>query len=74
MTDKVTDLQKARKCKRQKTGWTTEEIKKRAAEERAAYKGLAENEPDALASGGDMSNIWEEPDDDEEAEPTTTGS
>lgn len=65
MTKKVTDLKKARQSKRAKTGWTIDEIKKRAAEERSAYKKLAENEPDALASGGDMSKILEEPDDDE---------
>jgi len=65
MTKKVTDLKKARQKKRDKTGWTLEEIKKRAAEERAAYKKLAEEEPDALASGGDMSKILEESDNDE---------
>ena len=74
MTKKLTDLQQARQNKRQKTGWTAEEIKKRAAEERAAYEKLAENEPDALASGGDMSNILEEPDNDEDDKPITTGS
>lgn len=65
MPKKVTDLKKAQQDKRQKTGWAMEEIKKIAAEERAEYKELAENEPDALASGGDMSKILEEEDDDE---------
>lgn len=64
MPEKVTDLKKVRQDKRQKTGWTTAEIKKRAAEERAKYKELAADEPDALASGGDMENILEESDDD----------
>ncbi len=66
MTEKLTDIQKARHDKRQKTGWTVEEIKKRAAQERARYKNLTKNEPDTLASGGDMSNIAKEKDDDEE--------
>lgn len=66
MSEKVIDLQKTRQDKRQKTGWTTAEIKKRAAQDRAAYKELTENEPDALASGGDMSKILEESDDDKE--------
>lgn len=63
---KISDLARARQDKRQKTGWTMAEIKKRAAEERAAYKQLAENEPDELASGRDMDNILKERDDDEE--------
>ena len=33
MGDKITDLKKARQDKRQKTGWTLEEIKERAAAE-----------------------------------------
>lgn len=63
MTGDLTDLQKARKKKREQTGWTIEEIKKRAAAERVRYKNLAEEEPDALASGGDMKKILEEDDD-----------
>lgn len=63
---KVTDIQKERQDKRQKTGWSEAEIKKRAEQERARYKRLAENEPDALDSGGDMSKILEESTDEEE--------
>ncbi len=70
MPKKVADLKKARQVKRKKTGWTAAEIKKRAAEERAAYKKLVEKEPDALASGGDMSKILEECNDDEEDKPS----
>ena len=67
MTDKnVADIQKARQDKRQKQGWSEAEIKQRAAQERAKYKKFSEDEPDALASGGDMSNILEESDDKEE--------
>ncbi|HED16755.1 MAG TPA: hypothetical protein ENI64_08100 [Gammaproteobacteria bacterium] len=66
MPDKISDIQKARQEKRQKTGWTHAEIKKRAAEERKAYAKLAENEPDAFASGGDMANIMGDKSDDED--------
>lgn len=73
MSKKIANLQKIRQAKRQKTGWTAAEIKKRAAQERAAFKKLTENEPDALASGGDMANILEEKNDDEEDQPSATG-
>lgn len=62
MPKKVTDLKKARQEKREKSGWSLEEIKKRAAEERAAYRRLAKDEPDALASGKGMSSTSEEED------------
>lgn len=57
---KIGDLKKARAEKRKKKGWTMAEIKLRAAQERMAYKKLAQKEPDALASGGDMSKTSEE--------------
>lgn len=66
MRKKIVDLQQARQAKRQKTGWTTAELKKCAAQERAAYKKLTKNEPDGLASGGDMTKILEEQNDDKE--------
>lgn len=62
---KVTDLKTVRQEKRDKTGWTLEEIKKRAEAERERYKNNDLEEPDALASGGDMSKILEEDDNDE---------
>ena len=68
MTEKITDLQKARRKKRDKAGWSIEEIKKRAEEERANYKKLTKEEPDALASGGDMTKIMEEEEEEEEEE------
>ena len=64
MPNKIIDLKKVRQDKRKIKGWTMEEIEKRAVEERSGYKKLAENEPDALASGQDMSNILEEKEDD----------
>ena len=64
MPNKVTDLKKVRQDKRKIKRWTMEEIEKRASEERSNYKKVAENEPDALASGKDMPNILEEKEDD----------
>lgn len=64
MSKKVINLTEVRQKNRQKSGWTIEEIRERAAQERALYKGLAENEPDDLASGGDMKKILEEKGDD----------
>ena len=66
MKKKVVDLQEARQEKRDNSGWSIEEIRKRAAEEREAFKALAEKEPDSLASGGDMKNILKEEEHDEE--------
>lgn len=67
MTNKPDDLQKARQKKINKKVWTLEEIKKRAEDERAAYKKLAEKEPEGLASGGDMSKILEEDENEEDS-------
>ncbi len=63
MSKKIIDLTEVLQEKRQKSGWTIEEIRARAAQERALYKGLGENEPDELASGGDMKKILEETED-----------
>ncbi|WP_158223005.1 hypothetical protein [Halovibrio salipaludis] len=46
--------------------WALEEIEQRAAEERARYSETTEDEPDALASGGDMEDISGEEDDETE--------
>lgn len=62
MTDEINDIEKARRKKRDKSGWSIEEIKKIAQQERAAYKKLCGQEPDALASGKDMGKILEEDD------------
>ena len=63
--DNITDLKKAQKKKREKTGWTPEEVEQMAAKEMQEYKKKAENEPDQLTSG-DMQKIIDGDDDDEE--------
>lgn len=65
MTKKLADIKKARQERRQRTGWTLEEIRKRADEENEAYKALDASEPDNLVSGGDMKKILEEEENDE---------
>lgn len=62
----MNDIEKARRKKRDSSGWTLEEIKKRALAERQVYEKLTESEPDALASGKCMDKILE--DDDEKSE------
>jgi hypothetical protein len=62
MTNEINDIEKARRKKRDKSGWSIEEIKKIAQQERAAHKKLCEQEPDALVSGKDMDKILEEDD------------
>lgn len=63
MADKIIDFTKAKQEQRQQRGWTLEEIRARAAQERALYRGLGQAEPDNLASGGDMKKILEDSDD-----------
>lgn len=65
MTRKVHNLQEARRKKRP-NGWTLSEIEKRAAEEFKVYQEVAKNEPENLASGGDMGAILDEPEDDDD--------
>lgn len=62
----MNEIDNARKKRRQKTGWTIEEIKEKARQEREAFKKLNECEPDALASGKGMEKIAEEADDEKE--------
>jgi hypothetical protein len=66
MTQKIHDLQDARRKKR-RSGWTMAEIEKRAAEEFKVYQKVAKDEPDNLASGGDMNTILDEPEDEDES-------
>lgn len=54
---KVSDIKKARRKKRDKTGWTMAEIKENARKELAEFKKTPKEEPDALASG-DMNKIF----------------
>lgn len=62
----MSDIEKARRKKRDSSGWTLEEIKKRAREERKAFEKLADSEPDALASGKGMDKVLEENDDEKD--------
>ena len=65
MASKTSDLNKARQNKRQKTGWTSDEIKKNAENELEKFKKLSDNEPDDLVSG-DMNKIIKGEDDDKQ--------
>ena len=56
MSKKVSDIKKARRKKRDKTGWTMEEIKENAKKELEKFKNTSEEEPDDLVSG-DMDKI-----------------
>lgn len=64
MGDRIADIEQIRREKRRKRGWTLEEIKKRAAEERERMRKEGSKEPDDFASGGDMSKINEESEED----------
>ena len=66
MNAKVIDLKAERQRKRQKTGWSLAEIEKRIAERRAANNRASRNEPDELASGPDMKQFVEHPDENQE--------
>ena len=63
MSNKVEDINKARQKKRDKNGWTEDEIKKSAEKELEEFKKIAEDEPDDLVSG-DMDKIIRGEDDD----------
>lgn len=65
MAKKVSDINKARQEKREKSGWTMEEIKKNAEKELEEFKKISKNEPADLASG-DMDKIIRGEDDDEQ--------
>ncbi len=62
---KVSDINKARQKKREKSGWTMEEIKKNAEKELEEFKKISKNEPADLVSG-DMDKIIRGEDDDEQ--------
>jgi hypothetical protein len=63
---KVDDITKAKQAKRQKTGWSMEEIKKQAAKDFKKYKEISKEnpEPEGFVSG-DMKNFLEENEDDD---------
>jgi len=56
MTDDRNDIDKARRKKRDKSGWTTEEIKKNAKKELKTFQEISKDEPSDLRSG-DMDKI-----------------
>lgn len=56
MSKDISDIKKARRKKRNKTGWTMEEIKENAKKELDEFKDISKEEPDDLASG-DMDKI-----------------
>lgn len=69
MSKKVSDLTKAREEKREKTGWSLEEIKKKATEDFKKYRKISQDneEPEGFHSG-DMKKFIEEQDKNDEKE------
>lgn len=67
MCDNPSDIDKARRKKRDRSGWTLEEVKKNAEEELKKYKKIADDEPSDLASG-DMDKIIRGEDDEDNKE------
>jgi len=66
MTDnKVTDIQEAKDKKRQKTGWTMDEIEEGMKKQIEEFKKINATEPDNFASG-DMQKIIDGVDDDDD--------
>jgi len=61
MSDKIINIQKAKQDKRQKTGWSAEEIKERAAAEFDKNRKISQEtpEPENLVSG-DMDGFLKE--------------
>jgi hypothetical protein len=64
MSNNISSIDEARSKKRDKTGWTMEEIKEKAKKELEEYNNVSEEEPDELISG-DMEKIIRGEDDDE---------
>jgi len=64
MSKKVEDIKKAREKKRDKTGWTIDEIQENAEKEYEQHKHISKDEPEDLVSG-DMDKIIRGEDDDE---------
>jgi len=56
MSSNISDINKARHNKRDKTGWTMEEIRENAKKELEEFKNVSQEEPDNLVSG-DMDKI-----------------
>lgn len=65
--NKISNLENERKKKREKTGWTQEEIEKIAKEELKQFEKLSDNEPDNLVSGN-MEDLINGDSDDKESD------
>ncbi|GAB2190656.1 hypothetical protein MAH1_22640 [Sessilibacter sp. MAH1] len=67
MSKKVSDLAKAREDKREKTGWSLEEVKNKAACDFKKYRKISQesHEPDGFHSG-DMKKFLDGSDDDDQ--------
>lgn len=65
MTNNIIELTQSKKGKRDKNGWSIEEIKKKAREEAAEFRENTIPEPKNLISG-DMDNIIKGEDKDDE--------
>lgn len=55
--ENIFSIKAMREARRNRTGWSLDEIAKRLKEERALYRQIGGKEPDVLASGGDMKKI-----------------
>ena len=56
MSKNISDIKNARRRKRDKTGWSIEEVKESAKKELDEFKDILNEEPGDLASG-DMDKI-----------------
>ncbi|HEX7638345.1 MAG TPA: hypothetical protein VF457_08110 [Burkholderiaceae bacterium] len=65
---KIVDLQAARRQRRDKTGWSIDEIRRSAARRAIENREHGKDEPPNLASGGDMNKIIRGEDDRDEAD------
>jgi hypothetical protein len=64
MSEKVSNLSDARRKKRDKTGWTTKEIKEHAKKELKELRKHSKDEPNDFVSG-DMDKMIRGADDDD---------
>lgn len=67
MAEDRNDIEKAQRKKRDRSGWTLEEIKKNAEKELKQFHEIAKDEPSDLRSG-DMDKIIRGEDDDKDSD------
>lgn len=67
MAENRNDVEEARRKKRDRSGWTLEEIKKNAEKELKKFKEISKDEPSDVRSG-DMDKIIRGEDDEEDKE------